>query len=817
MNSTNSIRKPFILTNITQKFNDLENEKKRKIRELKDVSTKCFVNIFFDSSEILLKFVYWVYHKINCRLMEVSCKDDEKIIFFFKGGNIMFLWRRIFEKIYGSVDEDITGKTSISDCDFAIYILTKDERRYNQIYSVVKDILIVQLEEIGKIFDKLYKETISKNNNKNRTNAVNQINLMNQINVGNMNTLPINKLIRICDNFKINEIAIFNYFFKDFYSVKKINALISNIETELKKLIGIEFYEEKNYEIYKYIIPEEFSIGISPRESLVLRPENEVPDPFSLTNFSNEKVHYVTVNANIFNDLSKAGHLIGFDLYRIKFNTIIAPILKSKKISQNKSNNRFEGQISQENFGIPSEFIDISVSKYYDLNLKKLREYFYNSENRSNLLKNKFALIGCKFQNGNSLDKSILTMQMKYIIEDLLVTLFSQNQHNPMIDPKYDKRLFRIFFFYIGNNLRDKKKIIPYNLFDYIIDLNNSYFYNYFLEPDDNLDINYIKNMMGKSIYNFFNLRSEFNELRYLLQFTILFNKIIHNDQILSDFIVYYNNIYNIIDNSNITEFKNKFEKYKNDLNENYKKAYEYFIKDKDKIMLSGGGGKNKEDNSNNNKRSDQETPKINRSITSQLNFPISEVQPNINKVTKVVLELLKKNYGEYIKEDDEKLILYNNIHKNNSSKKILIYDSKINKFILISKNLHFIFQDFMNNSVNKKSEKYIIFKADNSYLIMDDKNIYLVFKEKRGKRYFEIHYVLAKFKDKIIFTETIFNTINSLVTNENASANVNKKNSNNLFDIGDGGTLDYKEVNIPINCKEREFYPSFQFDDDNM
>ena len=50
--------KPFVLTNIVKKYTNLENEKKRKIRELKDTSTKCFVNIFFESNDILLKFVF---------------------------------------------------------------------------------------------------------------------------------------------------------------------------------------------------------------------------------------------------------------------------------------------------------------------------------------------------------------------------------------------------------------------------------------------------------------------------------------------------------------------------------------------------------------------------------------------------------------------------------------------------------------------------------------------------------------------------------------------------------------------------------------
>jgi hypothetical protein len=99
--------KPFILSNIVKKYTNLDNEKNRKIRELKDTTTKCFVDIFFDSTDILCKFVFWVYYKINCKLLEIQkahCVSDEKIIFFFKGGNIMFLWRKKFEEIYSGVN-----------------------------------------------------------------------------------------------------------------------------------------------------------------------------------------------------------------------------------------------------------------------------------------------------------------------------------------------------------------------------------------------------------------------------------------------------------------------------------------------------------------------------------------------------------------------------------------------------------------------------------------------------------------------------------------------------------------------------------------
>ena len=612
-----NIEKPFILTNIVKKYINLETEKMRKIRELKDTSTKCFVNIFFDSSDILLKFVYWVYHKINCRLIEIEnkiCKPDEKIIFFFKGGNIMFLWRKRFEEIFGGVDQDISGKTSISDSDFAISILTKDERRYNDIYSEISNVLIIQLEEIGVMFDKLFNQTLNRPNNlanlRNRSNKNN-----------NMYSTDFD-----CDKFKKNEEKIFNDFFRDFYTKPKISSLLKYIKDELEKLKGSDnnFYEEKNYEIFKYNIPnDEYEIDFKKRESFILRPEDQVPNSFSLKNFSTVKFHYVTVNANIFNNLSKAGHLVGFDLYRIKFNTIIDHILKSKK--NNPNSNNFNIQNPQENFGIPSEFIDISVSKYYDLTLQKLRETFYDSQNKNSVVNNKFAVYESTLSDGTVIS-SIRTMQIKYIVDDLLANLFVQSCYNPTIDSKYEKRLFRICFFYIGNNLLNRKRIIPYNIFDFIDSSNrNIYnnFYQYFLSPHNNLDIDYIINMKGKLIYNFFNIINEFNDLNYLLQFTILFNKIIDNDEILSQFIEYYNNIYNIIDNNNLDNFKTNFNKFKHDLNVNYKKAYDYF---RSSGLIDDIKVKNNKLNSNNsNNRSQNSKKKNNKKNLNELLFNIKD------------------------------------------------------------------------------------------------------------------------------------------------------------------------------------------------
>ena len=151
---------------------------------------------------------------------------------------------------------------------------------------------------------------------------------------------------------------------------------------------------------------------------------------------------------------------------------------------------------------------------------------------------------------------------------------------------------------------------------------------------------------------------------------------------------------------------------------------------------------------------------------------------PNINQV---VLELLKKNYGDYIKDNNGTIILYNN------NTEFLIYNNETNKFILKSKNLFFTFHDYI-NSVNGKSNKYIIFKANNNYLIIDDKHIYLLLNNKL--------YVLSKKnkenKEYIIFEEIISNnTIKTISGLVNSNSNINDKDFLNFI-----GKLELEALN---------------------
>ena len=632
--NNDDIEKPFVLSNVVKKYINLENDKKRKIRELKDVSTKCFTNLFFDSTKMLFRFVFWVYHKVNCELMKVQqeyCQPGEKIIFFFKGGNVMFLWRKKFEESFGPVNPDISNKTSISDNDFTIYIITNDERRYNEVYAQVKTILINVLEEIGRKFDLLYSGKTNLNHPNNGSNN------------GRIYFHRLRNLTEYCEWFYTNENDLFDLYFKNFYKIRKFNKLKEDIKRELITLKNPvnSFFEEKNNKIYRYSIPGDFNIEIMPRKSLILRPEDKVPDSFSLREFSDDKYHYVTVNANIFNNLSKAGHLIAFDLYRIKFNVIISNILRTNAI--NKYNN--SGNLNErENFGIPSEFIDISVPKFFDLNLQKMRQNM--QEMGDIILIENFALVGARFGRDFVINPTILTMRTEYIVEDLLFTLFVQNANNPMIDAKYDKRLFRTFFFYIGSNIVNKLSVLPRNLFEKI----DNNFYRTFLVEDLPIDI--IKHMKGKKIIDFFNVIPEYNSLKYLIQFTILFNKLYVNNQLLQEYIIYYNDIYSIIDNNSVDDFKVKFNKYKKDLDENYKKAYDYFFR-----PVSGGKALNR--NMQNTGFLKIKENKANNANTSPYIVNKANNKDNINKFLDIGdgVELIYKNID--IKMDKVKRNIY--------------------------------------------------------------------------------------------------------------------------------------------------------------
>ena len=62
--------------------------------------------------------------------------------------------------------------------------------------------------------------------------------------------------------------------------------------------------------------------------------------------------------------------------------------------------------------------------------------------------------------------------------------------------------------------------------------------------------------------------------------------------------------------------------------------------------------------------------------------------------------------------------------------------------------------------------------------------------------------------------TKDKLNSILKVENNKNNSEKKLKIFNKKLFDIGDNVTLKYTDIDIKIDNKKREFYPSFEFDD---
>ena len=131
--------------------------------------------------------------------------------------------------------------------------------------------------------------------------------------------------------------------------------------------------------------------------------------------------HIITVSSFIYNYMSES-HIVNFDLFRIKFNVLLNKIKKTDLITSKSEKIKLN---------IPSEFLDVSIPKYNDLNLNHIKES-----------KNKNLFTNLNFGNY----KNILTYSIETIIDDLNILLHKQNIFSPWFDNKYEKRLDRLIF-----------------------------------------------------------------------------------------------------------------------------------------------------------------------------------------------------------------------------------------------------------------------------------------------------------------------------------------------------------------------------------
>ena len=166
----------------------------------------------------------------------------------------------------------------------------------------------------------------------------------------------------------------------------------------------------------------------------------------------NEYKHYVSYNnsVNVFN----TSGLLSFSLIRIKHLTRLKDYLidQSNNLLIDQSNNQIKGTMN-----IPAEILDISITLPYDL--------YKNTK----LVANQFDKYYFPMEGG----RKILVFDNPHnILQDLSYILFTQKTpHYPWGDMKYEKRIFRIFFFILYLKIYNEPSLYDttYNALDEIL------------------------------------------------------------------------------------------------------------------------------------------------------------------------------------------------------------------------------------------------------------------------------------------------------------------------------------------------------------
>ena len=408
-----------------------------------------------------------------------------------------------------------------------------------------------------------------------------------------------------------------------FYNEYKKNALLNNLGTSLK---GDNFLG-KSY--YKYYETKPLGTFIVNNENIELKYEKRCDMIFKdiqdirFSQFiydDNKNHHYISINSTIF--CIYDNYNLMFDLFRIKLNINLQNITEENDTKRN-------------NLLIPSEFLDISIPKYYDTGLINLRDKIIKTCNdgERNLYSKCFAKLS--FIKDNYQYKNILMYNISYLVKDLNVMLFGQN-FMPWINNKYNKRLNRFIFlslilFYKNNFLNNGTGNVLGNLLDKIqknlVNLFSSLFKYYnkkYPTLINQTKKNYYRTNIARSTNNIILLKDEIN--------SIIGNFIYTNELLNPDII---ENFYDI---TNKTFFKIRYED--NNLNKNNGK----------------GNGNNKSNISNISNVMDifgNELDEFFNFIFKLINFEINDINDNIfNKYIKLKFKSFKYIF-ENSQEDD--------------------------------------------------------------------------------------------------------------------------------------------------------------------
>jgi len=450
--------------------NALNNSRRKKLNKLKLISTlfsEVINNLFFD------KFIVAVKNNLDPRF---------------------------------SLNIILSGPFTFALLDYYAKIVSDFESF--KIRSFLHEI-IINIRLINKLLGMLHLEPNPISNNKIYNATI--INIFSNLDfVNNKYLLTIFTFNFNLDLYKNIQETYFDnlrkYFIKiKFYTEKVFIDIIINLRDKLEEIstdednnikifvddpknkflfkFNYDFYDESNYKVFKLRNNEQNNIElnnikINTRNDLIYMVDNNSEKIYE--NKKTNNFHYITYNSSISSSNNGYLSIKNFDLLRSKFNFNLKNIFVKKFL-------RETDDYSITELSIPSEFIDISIPFYFDTN------YYNLIENSSYSIE----YVNFIIPDPNPIDNTfkIESFSLSYLIHDLVEMLFLQNIFIPWLDPKYEKRLRRLFFLYLIHNKNESiiKLIdistIASNMIDYIQNpnpINLAFINNYSKYPDIN-------------------------------------------------------------------------------------------------------------------------------------------------------------------------------------------------------------------------------------------------------------------------------------------------------------------------------------------
>jgi hypothetical protein len=397
--------------------------------------------------------------------------------------------------------------------------------------------------------------------------------------VKNMNI--INKIDKLMLN---KQTFFYNKVYKN-----KINELFKILSEELNKTnletIYYKPFSSKNekFKLTRKVNPTDLRINDMPNTMII--NTNTLEEPIGMTLLNHKpyeknpnivNCNYVTINSGIFNNFISSKHVVDFDLFRIKFNVNITvgdtPLVKRHLDTDNEWKNVA--------LNIPSEFVDVSINKFDDINHTILTTEYYQDP---------INFINTHYYEFHSPHSTFIMMGYESIANDLINTLFKQSSYTPFYVGKYNKRIVRLFYFYsLAILMHDSNKILcnqlnnlktelnsiiaslSNNINGNVVNKNNiqlvsDSFKRTFYNNDVTFDnIKYLNN--GFLIYNLIDVKKEYELLQPLLNLILVYILILENEhEYVLTFNKKYNDLYNIILDENYDDIYINFYKFVNE------------------------------------------------------------------------------------------------------------------------------------------------------------------------------------------------------------------------------------------------------------